>query len=66
MTLPRPTLELAAFWHEAVCLDCGALQGTASADPLIEGTVCDECSSDAVYAAEFVLHCADFVAEASE
>jgi hypothetical protein len=61
--IPRSKLESAAFWHEAVCLDCGAAQGTASADTLAEGAppVCSECESDAVYSAEFILRCADSV-----
>ena len=59
MTIPRKTLEGAAFWDQVVCLDCEAL---VAADEVAEGA-CPRCGSDAVYPAEFVLRCADVVGE---
>ena len=51
----KKKLEQAAFWDEAVCLDCGHIQSTQGE--------CDECDSEAVYKAELVLRCAEFVGE---
>jgi len=51
----KKKLEQAAFWDEVVCLDCGHIQSTQGE--------CDECDSEAVYKAELVLRCAEFVGE---
>tara|TARA_R110000868_G_scaffold296118_1_gene556409 strand:+ start:1172 stop:1363 length:192 start_codon:yes stop_codon:yes gene_type:complete len=62
--IPRKTLEDAAFWAQAVCLDCGTVQPPL-VEPADEHGPCLECEGDAVYAADFVLRCADVV-EAEE
>lgn len=62
--ISRDKLESAVFWHEAVCLDCGAAQGAESADTSAEAPpTCVECEGDTVYSAELILRCADFVEE---
>lgn len=59
INLPRAVLEQAAFWDQGVCLDCGTIQ---TCDPLAQPpTQCEECDSEAVYSAAFILRCADFV-----
>jgi hypothetical protein len=57
--MKRALIENAAFWHEAVCLDCETVQPLpAPGEPL-----CVACGGDAVYGAEFILSCADFTEE---
>lgn len=62
MKLPRQTVENAAFWDLAVCLDCGNQQARS---PGGEDVECEQCESANVLPAELVLACADFV-EADE
>jgi predicted Zn-ribbon and HTH transcriptional regulator len=63
MKLPRQTVENAAFWDLAVCLDCGNQQARAAIGGSSE---CDECESANVLPAELVLVCADFVEEGDD
>lgn len=61
--ISRKTLENASFWEQSICLDCGVVQALAEEADVVGP--CDECGSPAVYAASFVLRCADLV-EAEE
>lgn len=62
MTERLTSLQDAAFWDRAVCLDCGTVQqhGVEGDGPF---GPCDECGSDAVYSAAFVLRCAEFAGQ---
>lgn len=57
MTLPRPLIEHAAFWHEHICLDCGERQDV----PEPNGAACRECGSPNLIAADLLLRAHDFV-----
>ena len=63
MTLPRPIVENAAFWHDAVCLECGNIQTPTRAGLELE---CFSCGSAKVVLAEFLLECADFIEKPEE
>lgn len=54
----RQTLERAAFWDHAICLDCSNEQ---EREPGIPEAECEECGSPAVFPASLILACADFV-----
>ena len=54
MSISLTDLESAAFWDKRVCLDCSAIIEEPA-------DTCPECESDAVYLAEFLLRCRDFL-----
>lgn len=56
INLPRAEIEDAAFWERDICLDCTHVQPH---DGDVEA--CEECGSNAVFPASFILRCADFV-----
>lgn len=62
MTIPRKTLDDAAFWHQHVCLGCAAIQS----DDFTRGDPCEECGNETVLDAQLIRRCADFVEEENE
>lgn len=56
MTIPRKTLEIAAFWDQGVCLDCEAIQ-----PPDADEATCVSCGSTNVMPCESLLAIADIV-----
>lgn len=67
MTIQRRALEAAAFWDQAVCLDCEAFfHAEGEEGQAVPEAVCPLCGSDATYSAEFVLRVAGSVAAEGE
>lgn len=64
MSIQRKALEAAAFWDQAVCLDCEAFfhADGEEGDAVPEAT-CPLCGSDATYSAAFVLRVAAAVTD---
>lgn len=56
INLPRAEIEDAAFWARDICLDCAHVQPHEG-----ESEACEACGSEAVFPAEHILRCADFV-----
>jgi hypothetical protein len=63
--IPLSTLRTAAFWAQAVCLECGTVQGH-SIDPDEPVAPCEECQSGDVQAAETVLRIYNLVTPEGE
>lgn len=64
MALTLAEIENAAFWDQAICLDCGAVQ-----QPGLEttfGEPCEECGSENCASAHFILKAGAFVKAAEE
>ena len=57
MTIPRKRLEDAAFWHQHICLACGAIQS----DEFTSDEPCESCGNETVLDAQLIKRCADFV-----
>lgn len=58
MTIQRKTLEAAAFWDQAACLDCGHTQTMDAED---DEPGCEACGSERVYEAAWILGILDSV-----
>lgn len=61
MTLQE--LQNAAFWDQAVCLDCGTIQQAGVETPAAEP--CEACGSEDCFSAKHLLQAHAFVEEAS-
>ena len=66
ITLSRAELDNAAFWDQAVCLDCGAVIPPEELPDDLAEAACPECGSDAVFSAKFVQRAYAFVRELEE
>ena len=58
--IPRSTLTSAAFWDQAVCLDCGALADAETDGP---PSICPECGSAAILPARLIKAAGEFLEE---
>lgn len=62
MTIPRKTLEIAAFWDQGVCLECETIQPPQEGDEQTWPPCCS-CSEDNVILASAILAIAAIVEE---
>ncbi len=65
MTITRTALQAAAFWDQAVCLDCGHAF-TDESDPDEGAVACPHCGSAEVHDATGVLKIVDAIIEEEE